>query len=109
MRARGVIALSKNHHWAMDQYLIAPGPRMTWEISGRLVGRLSPGEAELVQLAGEPVLPPKEEIYAPSQEGLEWRARRMANADTNGECRDEWRTLNFECRIGETKARKGGK
>lgn len=71
------MALCKNHHWAMDRFLIAPGPKMTWHVSPTLVERRSPGEAELVRLAGEPVLPPKESIYFPKQEALEWRVTRL--------------------------------
>lgn len=67
------IALCKNHHWAMDRHLIAPGPRMEWNVSPTLVARRSPGKAELIKLAGEPLLAPKEVIYAPTQAAIEWR------------------------------------
>lgn len=38
------ICLCKNHHWAMDQRLLAPTPDYTWIVSRRLDARRSRGE-----------------------------------------------------------------
>lgn len=50
---------------------------MTWAVSPTLDRRRSPGEAELIQLDGEPVLPPRESAYTPSRAALEWRVGRL--------------------------------
>ncbi len=58
MRARGVIALSKNHHWAMDQYLIAPGPQGSGLLRGSAENRGSSLECgEMLPSPGPPGSP----------------------------------------------------
>lgn len=71
------IALCKNHHWAMDRFLIAPCPDGLWHVSRILLGRRSKGEEELLALNGEPVLPPAEEAFRPDPKSLEWRCQRL--------------------------------
>jgi putative restriction endonuclease len=71
------IALCKNHHWAMDQNLIAPNPEGIWSVSKILDRRRSKGEEILIDLAGEPILSPKEPAYAPSRDALRWRCDRL--------------------------------
>ena len=71
------LALCKNHHWALDQRLIAPDSGAVWRVSRRVEPRRSRGEEELAQLAGQPVLPPAEPAFAPDRAGLEWRFARL--------------------------------
>ncbi|MGD1030388.1 MAG: HNH endonuclease [Opitutaceae bacterium] len=67
------LALCKNHHWALDQYLIAPNPEGIWQVSRLLDSRRSPGERELAELRDKPLLTPTDSAYAPLPEGLRWR------------------------------------
>jgi putative restriction endonuclease len=69
---RNGMALCKNHHWAMDSRLIAPGPDHHWHATSHLDDR-QPGERELLQLAGRRLILPKESAYHPHPDALEWR------------------------------------
>lgn len=71
------LALCKNHHWAMDRFLIVPTPEGLWKTSARLDGRRSPGEKALVELHDQPLLPPHDEAFRPDPVGLAWRAERI--------------------------------
>jgi putative restriction endonuclease len=75
------IALCKNHHWAMDRFLIAPCPTGSgtgvWRASRMLKRRRSKGEEDLLALDGEPVLPPAEEAFKPDPRSLQWRCERL--------------------------------
>jgi len=71
------IALCKNHHWAMDQGLIAPDPELVWQVSVEIDPRRSKGEEELRRLSGQRMLLPREEAYAPDPRGLSWRFSRL--------------------------------
>lgn len=73
------LALCKNHHWALDQRLIAPDADAVWRVSRYIEPRRSRGEEELARLAGQPVLPPAERAFAPDRAGLEWRFARLLN------------------------------
>jgi putative restriction endonuclease len=73
------LALCKNHHWALDQRLIAPDADAIWRVSRHIEPRRSRGEEELARLAGQPVLPPAERAFAPDRDGLEWRFVRLLN------------------------------
>ena len=72
------LALCKNHHWAMDRFLIAPCPDGHWKVSRRIIPQRSPGENDLAALAGNPVLPPNESAFAPAKDALAWRCERLA-------------------------------
>jgi predicted restriction endonuclease len=72
------LALCKNHHWAMDREIIAPGPDLHWLVSKRLDPRRSTGEKELYDLAGKSVLLPKDPAFHPITEGLNWRYERLS-------------------------------
>ena len=72
------LALCKNHHWAMDRDIIAPGPDLHWHISRLIDPRRSNGEKELHELAGKSVLLPKDPAFHPMAEGLEWRLRKLS-------------------------------
>ena len=74
---RNGMALCKNHHWAMDQRLIAPTPAGVWRSSPALVPRRSSGEADLARLDGKRLLPPREPAYRPRPEALAWRLERL--------------------------------
>ncbi|MEY3394154.1 MAG: hypothetical protein RL346_390 [Verrucomicrobiota bacterium] len=71
------LALCKNHHWAMDRNIIAPGPDYHWHISKAIDPRRSTGEREIASLAGKTLLMPKDEAFNPDKEGLEWRCGRL--------------------------------
>ena len=71
------IALCKNHHWALDRFLIAPSPAGVWKVSSTLVARRSPGEKELLDLQNEPVLKPSEKAFYPNESALRWRCERL--------------------------------
>ncbi|MFO1440355.1 MAG: HNH endonuclease [Verrucomicrobiaceae bacterium] len=72
------IALCKNHHWAMDRFLIAPTPEGRWQVSSVLDARRSAGEADLLALHQRRVLLPGDEAFHPSAAGVEWRVQRLA-------------------------------
>jgi putative restriction endonuclease len=72
------IALCKNHHWAMDRFLIAPSPEGRWQVSTVLDARRSAGEADLLALHQRRVLLPGDEAFHPSATGVEWRVQRLA-------------------------------
>ena len=71
------LALCKNHHWAMDRNLIAPCADHRWHVSRVLDARRSNGERELLDLAGKPLLLPRDEAFHPAEEFLKWRCERL--------------------------------
>ena len=71
------LALCKNHHWAMDRHLIAPTIEGVWRASPRLKRRRSRGEQELLDLDGQEILPPTDDVFRPALESLRWRAERL--------------------------------
>jgi putative restriction endonuclease len=71
------LALCKNHHWAMDRFLLVPTPEGLWKASPRLDPRRSPGERDLVSLDGHRILPPHDDAFRPNTESLAWRAERI--------------------------------
>ena len=71
------IALCKNHHWAMDRFLVVPTPAGSWRASPRLDARRSPGEQALSELNGQPILPPHDDAFRPDPKALQWRADRI--------------------------------
>ena len=73
------LALCKNHHWALDQRLIAPDPNGIWRVSRHVEPRRSRGEEELARLAGQAILRPAEPAFAPERWNLEWRFERLLN------------------------------
>lgn len=72
------LALCKNHHWAMDRDIIAPGPDHQWHVSRRLDPRRSNGEKELHDLVGKSVLLPKDPAFHPEERGLQWRLGKLS-------------------------------
>ena len=71
------LALCKNHHWAMDRDIIAPGPDLHWHVSKFIDPRRSTGEKELAELSGKSLLLPKDPAFHPDAKGLEWRSDRL--------------------------------
>lgn len=75
------IALCKNHHWAMDRFLIAPcwidDRTSVWRASPLLDARRSKGEEELLALHERRLLTPKEEAFKPDRRSIEWRCQRL--------------------------------
>lgn len=71
------IALCKNHHWAMDRFLIAPSPEGSWRVSTILDRRRSVGERDLMQLSGERILLPSEDAFRPCSDSLQWRVAHL--------------------------------
>jgi putative restriction endonuclease len=71
------IALCKNHHWAMDRFLIVPTIEGRWKASPILDSRRSPGERDLCSLDNQSLLPPHDDAYRPSEEALAWRTKRI--------------------------------
>ena len=71
------LALCKNHHWALDQRLLAPDRDGIWRVSRRVESRRSPGEGELAKIAGQALLHPSDAAFAPDPAGLIWRFERL--------------------------------
>lgn len=72
------LALCKNHHWAMDRNIIAPGPDHRWQVAHVLDPRRSTGEAELLALSGKSLLLPRDEVFHPNPTALAWRCGRLS-------------------------------
>ena len=66
------MALCKNHHWAMDQGLIAPHPDLHWIVSEKLDLRIS-DHKPLLDLNSQSIIGPNDKRYFPDKESLEWR------------------------------------
>ena len=71
------LTLCKNHHWAMDRDIIAPGPDHHWHVSRFVDPRRSNGEKELRALSGQALLLPQDPAFHPTGEGLTWRYERL--------------------------------
>ena len=73
---RNGLALTPNIHWAMDKNLIAPGPDRLWHVS-KVLDRRIPDFQTLTNLEGMPLFLPAELRFAPKEESLAWRFRRL--------------------------------
>lgn len=71
------IALCKNHHWALDRNLIAPGEDLRWHVSPRIIPNRSTGEAALAQLEGARLLPVHDKRFQPNPSALKYRHERL--------------------------------
>lgn len=76
---RNGLALTPDMHWALDKFLIAPGPDLKWHVSRQLDDRI-PDFTSLVSLAGRNLFLPSEKRFAPKREVLEWRLERLRRA-----------------------------
>ena len=72
------MALCKNHHWAMDQKLIAPHPDYYWIVSETLDSRITDYKP-LLELQNQKVLLPSDPKFNPDKESLEWRLENLLN------------------------------
>lgn len=73
---RNGIALCKNHHWAMDKFLIVPGTDRLWHVSPELDDRIE-GCKEIISLNKRKILLPHDQKYYPKKESLNWRHIRI--------------------------------
>ncbi|MDO8329577.1 MAG: HNH endonuclease [Fluviicoccus sp.] len=73
---RNGLALTPDMHWAMDKYLIAPGPDFKWHVSSLLDDRI-PDNRLLTDLKGKALFLPAEMRFYPKQEVLDWRLEVM--------------------------------
>jgi len=73
---RNGMALCKNHHWAMDKFLIVPGTDKLWHVSPELDDRIE-GCKEIISLNKRKILLPQDEKYCPKPESLTWRHTRI--------------------------------
>ena len=74
---RNGISLSPTFHWAMDKFIIAPGPDYKWHVSRTLDDRL-PDNRPLLDLAGRSVILPDNKAFLPDPEALRWRLDKLA-------------------------------
>lgn len=78
---RNGMALCRNHHWAMDAYLLAPvpkNPRPVWRVSNELDRRIE-GQTDLLNLDGEAILQPRDPRFHPRDDSLTWRLQHLRN------------------------------
>lgn len=76
---RNGMALCKNHHWAMDRWLIAPTTRHDWLVSKVLDDRIE-GQRDLIDLRGRSILLPRESRHSPKPDALQWRENKLMSA-----------------------------
>jgi putative restriction endonuclease len=72
------LALTPNMHWAMDRFLISPGPDLKWHVSDLLDDRIKDNEI-LLSLRGKPLFLPNDLRMVPKRDALEWRLDRLKN------------------------------
>lgn len=70
------LALTPNMHWAMDRFLISPGPDLKWHVSDLLDDRIKDNEI-LLSLRGKPLFLPNDLRMVPKRDVLEWRLNRL--------------------------------
>jgi putative restriction endonuclease len=73
---RNGIALAPSFHWTLDKHLIAPGPDYKWHVSKALDDRL-PDNRPLLDLAGKPLILPRDKAYWPREDALRWRVGKL--------------------------------
>lgn len=66
------LALTPNLHWAMDNYLIAPGPDHRWHVS-RVIDEEVLDNTWLHKLDGKPLVLPRHQRWQPDPQALAWR------------------------------------
>lgn len=78
---RNGLALTPDIHWAMDNFLIAPGPDLKWHVSKVIDACEMADYGWLNKLRGRSLLLPADSAYHPNQEALAWRYEAMKNHD----------------------------
>lgn len=73
---RNGLALTPDMHWAMDAFLIAPGPDYKWHVTKQLDSRI-PDHRLITDLEGKPLFLPREQRMYPRQDALEWRLSQL--------------------------------
>jgi len=73
---RNGLALTPDMHWALDKNIICPGPDKKWHVS-KSIDRRIPDLKIFTDLEGLPLILPKESVYEPKIESLEWRLSRL--------------------------------
>jgi len=73
---RNGLALTPNMHWAMDAFLIAPGPDYKWHVTKQLDSRI-PDHRIITELDGKTLLLPNEQRMYPRQDALKWRLSQL--------------------------------
>ncbi|MBI5107664.1 MAG: HNH endonuclease [Rhodocyclales bacterium] len=73
---RNGLALTPDMHWAMDAFLIAPGPDYKWHVTRQLDTRI-PDHKILTDLDGKTLFLPREQRMYPRQDVLEWRLSQL--------------------------------
>ncbi len=68
------IALCKNHHWAMDNFLLVPGTDKLWHISPELDDCIE-GLKDIISLEKRKILLPQNKKFHPKEESLLWRQK----------------------------------
>jgi len=80
---RNGLALTPDMHWAMDNYLIAPGPDLNWHVSKVIEAKDTSDYVWLNSLRGRPLWLPENPLFRPKLEALEWRLAAMKNHSFN--------------------------
>lgn len=76
------LALTPNMHWAMDRFLISPGPDLKWHVSDLLDDRIKDNDI-LLSLRGKPLFLPNDLRMVPKRDALEWRLNRLKTIQTD--------------------------
>jgi len=76
---RNGIALAPSFHWALDAHVIAPGPDYKWHVSRALDDRLADNRP-LLDLAGRPLILPRDKAAWPKEDALTWRLGHLLQA-----------------------------
>jgi len=76
---RNGIALAPSFHWALDAHVIAPGPDYKWHVSRALDDRLADNHP-LLDLAGRPLILPRDKAAWPKEDALKWRLGHLLQA-----------------------------
>lgn len=72
------ISLCRNHHWAMDNLLIAPTKELTWKVSKKLDER-DYYQKELMNIANKELFSlPRKDYLIPSIDALSWREKSLS-------------------------------
>jgi putative restriction endonuclease len=76
---RNGLALTPDMHWAMDAFLISPGPDYMWHVTRQLDTRI-PDHKILTDLDGKALFLPREQRMYPRRDVLEWRLGQLDRA-----------------------------
>jgi len=91
-RPQNGIALCKNHHWLMDNAILAPGPggrgsdytHPVWHVRKGLDERFEEHRTVL-ELRGKTVIPPRDGHFIPARDSLDWRMEQLRRCSITNE------------------------